>query len=75
MVCCVSLSEPIVWLPEHIWLTRDDAHVVLRAVDIAVEAAAAEADHEAALQAKHLITRRLWDELADILETNGEHHG
>ena len=75
MVCWVSLSEPIVWLPEHIWLTRDDAHVVLRAADIAAAAGRSTAERAAGRQAQRLITRKLWDELADILEMNGEHDG
>lgn len=52
---------------------------VLAAVDIAVSAVARGAHEEpapeAAVKAKQLITRRLWNELADILEMNGEQHG
>ena len=67
--------ELIVWLPDSIWLTREEATIVLQAADIAEAAGRSTAERAAAQQAQRLITRKLWDELADILEMNGEHDG
>ena len=67
--------EPFVWLPDHIWLTRDEAKIALWAADIAEAAGRSPAERAAARQAQRLITRKLWDDLADILEMNGEDHG
>ncbi|MDE0135261.1 MAG: hypothetical protein OXM54_10530 [Acidimicrobiaceae bacterium] len=62
-------------LPAGIWLTNDESLAVLQALDIARAAARNHAESRVAGSAILLITRKLWDELADILEMNGDHSG
>lgn len=62
-------------LPEGIWLTDDEVLAVLTALDIARAAARNHTEARVARSAILLITRKLWDELADVLEMNGDHDG
>ena len=68
-------SDAIAILPGGIWLTREEARTVLLALDIAKAAARNRAEARIARSAILLITRKLWDELADIMEMNGDHDG
>lgn len=71
----MSADEPYVWLPGVINLDRNEALAVLCALDIAFATARNTHEKGVAEAAKLLITRKLWDELADILEMNGDHDG
>ena len=62
-------------LPEGIWLTREEAETVLKALDVARAAARNHTEARVAEAAVLLVTRKLWDELADVLEMNGDHDG
>lgn len=71
----MSAGEPYVWLPGLIELNGDEALAVLYALDVAIARARSAHEERVAEAAKLLITRKLWDELADILEMNGDHDG
>ena len=62
-------------LPDGIRLTNDEALAVLKGLDIARAAARNRTEARVAEAATLLITRKLWNELADILEMNGDHDG
>ncbi len=59
-------------LPDEISLTRGEAAVVLFALDV-LETSAAAPDQAAKLRrAVRLLTRKLWPDLADLLDEDGE---
>ncbi|WP_420438499.1 hypothetical protein [Candidatus Poriferisodalis sp.] len=62
-------------LPEGIWLTRYEAKWVLEALDIAADAVQSESEQVLVDRAITVVTRKLWEELADILEMNGDQDG
>ena len=72
-VSAVSADAPFVRLPGAIELNRDEALAVLDALDSAKAAARSAHEQRVAEAAIPIITRKLWDELADILEMNGGH--
>lgn len=61
--------------PDGIRLTNDEALAVLYALDDAKAAARNARERRDAEAAILLITRKLWDELADVLEMNGDDDG
>ena len=61
-------------LPEGIWLTRHETKWVLEALDIAADAVQGGNRQALVEKAITLVTRKLWEELADILEMNGDQH-
>lgn len=75
----MPLPQAFAWLPEEICFSLTEIEIVLAAVDIAVSSASrgthGEPTAHPAIRAKQLITRKLWEELADILEMNGDQHG
>ena len=62
-------------LPEGIWLTRYEAKWVLEALDIAADAVQSRNQQVLVDRAITVVTRKLWEELADILEMNGDQDG
>ncbi len=69
----MSADAPFVRLPGAIELNRDEVLAVLDALDNAKAAARSAHEEQVAEAAIVIITRKLWNELADILEMNGEH--
>jgi len=65
-------DRPIADLPDEIRLTRDEAATVLFALDV-VDSAVPDGDHaEKVRRAVRLLTRKLWPELGELLDDDGE---
>lgn len=68
----VSSEEPFVRLPDRIELTLAEAGELLEVLDIAVATARTGAERTAARAAGEMITAKLWPELGDLLEDDGQ---
>ena len=63
---------PFAQLPDQVTLTRDEISVVLFALDVTESTELGEPDRAAVRRAIRLITRKLWPELGDLLDDEGE---
>lgn len=70
--CAAMADGPIAYLPEEIKLTHDEAATVLFALDVVDSAAPDPEDAETVRRAVRLLTRKLWPELGDLLDDEGE---
>jgi hypothetical protein len=68
----VSENEPITNLPEHITFNLDEVARILFAIDLAVELTRPGNDEQASARtAQRLVTARLWPDLDDLLDDDG----
>ncbi len=65
-------NRPIVDLPDEITLTRDEAAIVLFALDVVDSAVSERGDAEKVTRAVRLLTRKLWPELGELLDDGEE---
>ncbi len=65
-------DRPIADLPDEITLTRDEAAVVPFALDVVDSAVSEPEETEKVRRAVRLLTRKLWPELGDLLDDEGE---
>ncbi len=65
-------DRPIADLPDEISVTRDEAAVVLLALDLLQTSAAAPDEAAKVRRAVRLLTRKLWPDLADLVDEDGE---
>lgn len=63
---------PIADLPDEITLTRDEAAVVLFALDVVDSAVSEPEEAEKVRRAVRLLTHKLWPELGDLLDEGEE---
>lgn len=68
----VSSEEPYVRLPDRIELTLAETGELLEVLDVAVATARTHGERTAAREAAEMITAKLWPELGDLLEDDGE---
>ena len=70
--CAEMADRPIADLPDEITLTRDEAAVVLFALDVVDSAVSEPEEAEKVRRAVRLLTRKLWPKLGDLLDDEGE---
>jgi hypothetical protein len=68
----VSADEPFARLPDQIVLDRHEIAIVLYALDLVELAALHPADRARVRVAIRLVTSKLWSELGDILDEDGD---
>ncbi|MFP5580227.1 MAG: hypothetical protein ACLGIZ_18610 [Acidimicrobiia bacterium] len=61
-------DEPLARLPEDIVLTRDEAAVILFALDVVEQADVSEDEAAKVTRAVYLLTAKLWPDLGDLLD-------
>ena len=72
LLCPEMADRPITDLPDEVTLTRDEAAVVLFALDVVDSAVSEPEEAEKVRRAVRLLTRKLWPELGDLLDDEGE---
>ena len=72
LLCAEMADRPIADLPDEITLTRDETAVVLFALDVVDSAVSEPEEAEKVRRAIRLLTRKLWPELGDLLDDEGE---
>lgn len=63
---------PFARLPDQVTLTRDEISVVLFALDVTESAGLGAPERASVRRAIRLITGKLWPELGDLLDDEGE---